>query len=492
MRNGILAALGILIAGSGIAFGQGYYPGYPPAGYYPQQPPPGWQMQGLPQQMPMQQQYPMQQYPMQPYPGQAYPVQQYPARPMAMPASPPTMPQQYYQNGMKDYPQPYTPTARDTGPAIYQPPVDADIPLPLPSPAQKSQDSNKITPSESPFVSVDMDHEEPGLTNYNPVAIPGRVPEGYSVYGQAELLYWWFRKPDGPLLFSDTGPHGTINIDPSSLMNQQVIGVRPTVGMWLDQDLTLAVEASGFYVGNRQTQTTLTPDTTIIRPFFDVILGMPSTLTLNPGSSGIITNRMRLYGAELNLRFELCRGSCGHIEFMSGPRFLQLDESIDIQTTDPVLVQIVTDSFGTHNQFWGWQLGLEAETNCGPFFLKGYAKVAPGELLQTVNINGNTNTAGIDTAGGFLAAPGNIGRYTRSHFSVLPEAGLNVGMMVNEHIRIFGGYSVLFLANAVRPGDQIDPNINVFQTETPPGPVFSWKDTTFWAQGFTVGLEIRY
>ena len=95
------------------------------------------------------------------------------------------------------------------------------------------------------------------------------------------------------------------------------------------------------------------------------------------------------------------------------------------------------------------------------------------------------------TSGAFLAQPSNIGHYSRNHFGLLPEAGGNIGMRLTDHVRIFGGYSILFLTNTLRPGDQIDRSLNL-AGGAPAGPLFRFNDTTFWAQGITGGLEIRY
>ena len=59
------------------------------------------------------------------------------------------------------------------------------------------------------------------------------------------------------------------------------------------------------------------------------------------------------------------------------------------------------------------------------------------------------------------------------------------------------GYTFLYLSDVLRPGDQIDPYINVSQL--PPGPLegaalpqFGFHSTGFWAQGLSFGIEGRF
>jgi hypothetical protein len=79
--------------------------------------------------------------------------------------------------------------------------------------------------------------------------------------------------------------------------------------------------------------------------------------------------------------------------------------------------------------------------------------------------------------------------------------GINVGYQLTEHLRAFVGYSFLYWTHVARPGDQIDRAVNPTQlplsTTAPqltgparPAPVL--RDTDFWAQGISFGVEFRY
>lgn len=130
-------------------------------------------------------------------------------------------------------------------------------------------------------------------------------------------------------------------------------------------------------------------------------------------------------------------------------------------------------------------------------------KVAVGTTQSTVNINGNTvitDVAGATSSGpgGVLAQPSNIGQYSSSEFSVLPELGLNLGYDLSCRTRITVGYTMLYWSNVGRPGDQIDLSINerqFFPGQTPVGaqqPQFEFASSSFWTHGLSVGLDYRF
>ena len=107
-------------------------------------------------------------------------------------------------------------------------------------------------------------------------------------------------------------------------------------------------------------------------------------------------------------------------------------------------------------------------------------------------------------AGGLLALNSNSGRFTRDQFAVVPEVGLNVGYQVTDHLRLFAGYNFLYWSRVIRPGDQIDPvlDINRIPRFVPPGvvvppapevrPAVLFRETDFWAQGLLAGVQFNY
>ena len=179
-------------------------------------------------------------------------------------------------------------------------------------------------------------------------------------------------------------------------------------------------------------------------------------------------------------------------------------------SSSPVLLsnaQVNTsDYFGTHNNLFAGQIGADAGFNLGRFTVNVFSKVALGDNRETVVINGNTQVSSapglgnINTAGGFYAQPSNIGQYRRDEFSVLPEAGINLGFKISEHLRLAAGYTFVYFSNVVRPGDQVDgtaggatrPPLS-FLGGPHPQPVFNnFNETSFWAQGINFMVEVNY
>jgi len=127
---------------------------------------------------------------------------------------------------------------------------------------------------------------------------------------------------------------------------------------------------------------------------------------------------------------------------------------------------VIRDSFGTNNDFYGGQLGTTMSYQRNRLTLDMRTTVALGSTHQRLNIEGSQvrtlpGQAPLNFQGGLLALDSNIGTFTRNQFSVVPEVGLNVGYQVTEHLRTFVGYNFLYWTNVIRPGDQIDREIDV-------------------------------
>ena len=163
---------------------------------------------------------------------------------------------------------------------------------------------------------------------------------------------------------------------------------------------------------------------------------------------------------------------------------------------------LVNDSFRTNNNFYGYDIGSTLSCYKGRWFFDLTGRIAFGVNNRDVNIAGSTTStvpgAGVTTvAGGLLAQPTNIGSYSDSVFSVIPEAQFNVGYQITRHLRLYTGYTFLYFTNVARAGKQIDPTVNSSQIGGDPlvgpaNPAFSFKSTGLWAQGITFGGELRF
>ena len=129
------------------------------------------------------------------------------------------------------------------------------------------------------------------------------------------------------------------------------------------------------------------------------------------------------------------------------------------------------------------------------------AKVALGTTQEMINSNGVTIIpGGTSSNAGIFSSFSNSGRFTRSQFSVLPEVGASIGWQYTENLRFTLGYNIMYWSRVVRPGNQIDGVINPNQVPalggtalaSPPRPLIPFTASDFWAQGITLGVELRY
>lgn len=184
---------------------------------------------------------------------------------------------------------------------------------------------------------------------------------------------------------------------------------------------------------------------------------------------------------------------------------LQINENLTSLLPSPENGQfLIEDLFETNNTFNGADLGVVWQTTRGQFSLDLLMRLAVGSTHQSVLINGSTTISGSsvagnnfqDATGGLLAQRTNIGEYSRSRVAVVPELGVTLGYVMTPQWRATLGYSFLYWSNVVRPGDQIDRNINpnLIPPEMRPltgleRPVFTFVESDMWVNGLSVGLE---
>jgi hypothetical protein len=207
-------------------------------------------------------------------------------------------------------------------------------------------------------------------------------------------------------------------------------------------------------------------------------------------------------------------GDYRYVDFISGFRWYSLDESLSV--TEDLIVDVeapgdtsfngtrivVMDSFETDNDFYGGELGFDWGIERGRYSVNLLSKIAIGNNSQRVSINGSTQTfpPGVDPPpaaeeGGLLALSSNIGDYERDRFSMIPELNVNVGYKLTQRLKLRVGYTILYWTNVLRPGDQINRQINstLLAGETPSlpplSPLFEFNETNALVQGLNVGAE---
>jgi hypothetical protein len=356
----------------------------------------------------------------------------------------------------------------------------------------------------------------------------------YCMWFDAEALFLWTKGDNLPALVT-TSPVGTprpeagvLGVPGTTVLlggnnafdNSGRVGGRFTLGGWFNTENTVGLQGSFFFLGQRNdTFEAASPGTPILaRPFFNVATGLEdSELVAFPGVVAgkiTVTSTSALRGADVDFRFAVCRGCCYKLDFLAGFRYVNLEESLGINEFLNVpgaagaagSAIAVSDNFGTHNNFYGGDLGLDLELRRGRWTLDLLGKVALGGISSTGNISGSTafflpGQPVIAQPGGLLALPSNIGSYSSNRFAVSPEADIRLKYQLTKRIQAFVGYSFLYLNNVARPSGLIDRAVNPTQlpSQIGPGtlvgaasPMGGIHTTDFWAQGITLGLEIRW
>ncbi len=343
-------------------------------------------------------------------------------------------------------------------------------------------------------------------------------------WGRAEYLAWWTRGAYVPPLVT-TSPDGTPVGQAGVLPNADILfgderinengrsGGRFTLGYWFDPANTLGIENTFFFIGeeNEGFASSSSGSPILARPFFNTESGEQDSLLIafpQVVVGGInITSDRSIYSNEINLRRALYSDCCRRVDVLAGYRYFRLAENLDITSNTTALdsAQLgtqfaVQDRFGTGNNFNGGQLGVNLQFTRGYWTWDLLGKLALGGVSQRANINGQTVTTApgedpIIREGGVLALASNSGRHDQTVFGVLPEFDINLRYQWSPLWRVNVGYTFMALTNVLRPGDQIDLNIDPAQF--PPGvagtfPEFNFNESDIWLQGINVGLECNF
>ena len=351
----------------------------------------------------------------------------------------------------------------------------------------------------------------------------------------ADYLLWWIRNEHPTAAVIGTAPANLagLGVFPTGSITHTIggdggadlaytdhSGVRVSAGFWFDSCRTLGLEASYFNlqrktVGGTQSST---GDPILGPAFFDPAQALEIiVLNADPrGRTGTVSfaGDEHLWGADLNVVFKTCSFFSARADLLVGLRTLQFDEGLEILGTSIVNPghlgagnsDAEFDSFGTHNRFYGGQIGLATDYRWCRWFATLAAKVALGDMNENAKINGYTIIHVLGQPdqvfpGGIYSQPTNIGHYSRETFAVVPEFNANVGYQITSFCRVFIGYTFLYTNTVLRAGGIIDPNVNATQIQSLTSfnaaaqathPVFTFHDTDFWAQGLNFGVEFRF
>jgi hypothetical protein len=383
---------------------------------------------------------------------------------------------------------------------------------------------------------------EPGCRVLEPCC---GLPQGL-LWCEADYLLWWTKGMEiPPLVTSGTtgalGAPGTrILYGDETIFDDARSGFRVGLGSWFDCGRGYGLEGDYWMLGETTDHFRAASDSAgspaLFRPFFNVnprggdggfdpparedaeIVSSPGVLA----GAVDVDSYSQLQGAGLRFRRQLCcatscSGGCdpccqpvetsSRLDLLVGYRYVQLREGIAIREDLTSLLSApeqgsfdILDQFGTSNRFHGADLGVTWRGRCGPWLVDVLGKLALGGVQQTVTIDGQTviseslNDNGT-YAGGLLAQRTNMGQHRRNVFAMIPELGVNLGYQLTPCLSAKIGYNFLYWSRVVRPGDEIDLDVNPdllppeLEFAGPARPRFEWRDADYWAQGIRVGLE---
>ncbi|MCA9247196.1 MAG: BBP7 family outer membrane beta-barrel protein [Planctomycetales bacterium] len=349
------------------------------------------------------------------------------------------------------------------------------------------------------------------------------------VWAQGDVLLWWTRGSSTPALVTRgtdaslgvLGEPGTKTAFGAENLHDGVRwGGRFSGGYWLDPSFTWGAEANYLFVEQETAgfNETSFGSPVLARPFYNVITGGEDARVIAAGGAVLgeidINATSRFQGAELLLRRSIARpgpiapGCAGQgwyaVDLLFGYRFATLQEDLLIterlETAGPTSIDLY-DLFDTRSDFHGAELGIATHFQRRRLSIDFLMKLAMGTSYSRVFVGGSTTTttggASDVDRGGLLALNTNIGQKDRDDFAIMPELGLSVGYDLTSQLQATFGYTFIYWSNVVRPGDQIDRDINTtyLPNGTPVGagrPEQKFVTTDFWVQGLNFGLEYRF
>ncbi|WP_254507405.1 BBP7 family outer membrane beta-barrel protein [Anatilimnocola floriformis] len=348
---------------------------------------------------------------------------------------------------------------------------------------------------------------------------------GMSLSIRGEVLYWWTSAMNTPVLATSSpanvavgeagvlGEPGTNALLGTQLNDNARAGGRFFGNMWFDPMQNWGLEASYTFLPGDDTNFSVNSNQlpVIARPFFNAETGLnDAELVAYPGllTGNLSINAESFFSTgDLAVRWNVGRDNNRRVDLMAGYRFAYLRDKINIREKLTSISQqsgvvpgttiVVHDDFDAANYFNGVEIGIAGQRDTFLGLADFWLKTSLGNTRTKSNISGSTTTTAngqtATTNDGFLALPTNEGQRKLDEFSTLIELGGKINRDFGPW-RASVGYSVLLWSSVGRGGDLIDLNVNTSQL--PPGPLtgagvpkFHDRQTSFWAQGVTFGLE---
>ena len=303
---------------------------------------------------------------------------------------------------------------------------------------------------------------------------------------RGDYLAWWMKNAPLPLsLVTGNGANPTQELLNTNQSFGVFSGFRVDAGGWLDSYNTFGLEGTFFGLQNRSRTFAADSDAagnpTLAFPFTNQTPGAVGDTLMPIASPGLfagsvhVTSTLQLLGAEANSIVTLMREGGFELFGLAGLRYVDLRENLNIATvsnditTTPATLLSLSDQFNTRNQFYGGQIGARLNWESDRFGLDVTGKLAIGATHQTIDVSGSSTQSGPGGVngtfpGGFFTQNSNIGHFASNQFGMIPSVELKFSVFLNSQLRAFVGYDFLYWNRVVRPGSQLDHNVNLTQS----------------------------
>ena len=393
----------------------------------------------------------------------------------------------------------------------------------------------------------------------------GGVPGGWPPFWiRGEWLYMQIKNQPLPVpLVTQSGaesfgiignPSTQVIFGGNDVYMHHFTGGRLTAGLTICCEPNFGIEASAFTTEKETVHFSAASDCNgnpvLARPFFDVCNGVENAIAISfPGAfAGSVTATVasQFWGGDFSFTLGTMRNTWWSATLLAGFKYLEFDEQIQISQFSavlpgglaevdgfPVLAPTgiaIVDQFDTRNQFYGGLIGGRLEAHYGRLTFEVTEKFGIGATHQVVGIQGSTTavnppvttpgsvlsntfpslfppviTVGngmFSFPGGVLATETNSGQHVTTKFSLASDTNVSLRLKLTKSISIIGGYNFIWLKDVVRPGNEIDRNVNQATIPSSPAfstfvvfprqPAFSFREGNIWAHGTNLGLQIDF
>ena len=388
----------------------------------------------------------------------------------------------------------------------------------------------------SPFAPPILDGDSPDG--------PVTPPAGPRLTIHAEYLMWWLKadRPALPLLTTGGAGGGALNAPDTTVLfrlsdldkDEPYSGGRIGFSFWFDPHETLGVDVDGFVLQKRTFQfaagSNAAGEPLLSVPYFDVNPAINGPSFTQISVPGILVGHVdasystQLWGIVADFQAGLLRSGSLSVDGLLGFRQADLLEHFDFNQNVQATVGVpllsfngnlipasdslaIADSFHTQNLFYGCDVGLRTKWQpFADFEVDLTTRIALGATNEKLAAVGSTS----DISGGHVVqtAPGGLfalwgangGDYSHYRFAVIPATELRVRYAVTNWLAVSVGGDVLYWSSVVRPADQVSGTLNSslspsqvpFNNGGPALPRATLTHTDFSAQGFNVGVELRF